>query len=82
METQQTRRYPNKYGTGNKKTRQKKYRRNDSDEEELDRSRSRSRSRTPPRTRDKRKYSTKKHKASKKGEIFGISLGYWNFGTM
>ena len=66
--------YPNKYGTGNKKTRQKKYRRNDSDEEELDRSRSRSRSRTPPRTRDKGKYSTKKHKASKKGELFEFPL--------
>ena len=69
--------YPNKYGTGNKKTRQKKYRRNDSDEEELDRSRSRSRSRTPPRTRDKGKYSTKKHKASKKGELseFPLDIG-------
>ena len=74
--------YPNKYGTGNKRTRQKKYRRNDSEEEELDRSRSRSRSRSPQRNRGKGKYSTKKHKASKKGEIFGISLGYWNFGTM
>ena len=66
--------YPSKYGTGNKKTRQKKYRRNDSDEEEHDRSRSRSRSRTPPRTRDKGKYSTKKHKASKKGELFEFPL--------
>ena len=48
--------YPNKYGTGNKRTRQKKYRRNDSEEEELDRSRSRSRSRSPQRNKGKGKY--------------------------
>ena len=69
--------YPNKYGTGNKRTRQKKYRRNDSEEEELDRSRSRSRSRSPQRNRGKGKYSTKKHKASKKGELseFPLDIG-------